>query len=435
MRAALLLPLLILMMGEGIGAEEGKPRPLMKDFIGLNVHTVQFKPELYAPVTRVLRNYHPMKWDFGEDTAKPTTFPLAANRVNWAQLYGNWRKAGYRTHASLMFDEIAPGSWKDIARDANAYALAFAKAFGPSAKEPMIEAVEIGNEPGNYDDATYRTLFEAMARGVRAGDPALRIATCAANLGPSGRYSKSVDVFSGLDALWDIVNVHSYAEAEPWPTWRRSFPEDPATKFLENVGHVVKWRDEHARTKEVWVTEFGYDASTKPPLATGDFARWQSSTEEQQAMWSVRSFLLLARLGVDRAHLYFFNDSDEAKLHGSSGITRNFEPKPAFHALAWLQRSLGEYRFARVDREDADECYAFEFTHGTQPAKRAWVVWCSTGGPRVVRFFNDPLRVVRAERMPLVAGDAVKVDVRQETEGYMAVEASERPLIIWLEKP
>jgi hypothetical protein len=53
----------------------------------------------------------------------------------------------------------------------------------------------------------------------------------------------------------------------------------------------------------------------------------------------------------------------------------------------------------------------------------------------VVRLFNDLLRIIRAERMPLVAGDAETVDVRQEIEGYMAVEASERPAIIWLEKP
>ena len=435
MRAALLLPLLILMAGEGIGAEEGRMRPLMKDFIGLNVHTVQFKPELYAPVTRVLRNYHPMKWDFGDDTSKATTFPLAANRVNWAQLYGSWRKAGYRTHASLMFDDVAPAAWKNVERDAGAYGLAFAKAFGPSANEPMLEAVEIGNEPGKYDDATYRKLFEAMARGLRAGDPKLRIATCAANLGPSGRYSKSVDVFTGLDALWDIVNIHCYAEVEPWPTWRRSFPEDPATKFVENVGHVLKWREEHAPMKEVWVTEFGFDASTKPPPATGDFAKWQSSTEPQQAMWSVRSFLLLARMGVDRAHLYFFNDSDEAKLHGSSGITRNFEPKSAFHALAWLQRSLGDYRFLRVEREDPNECYAYEFIHGSDERKRVWVVWKPAGEPRKVRLFNDPLHVVRAERMPLLAGEVEAVTVTQEIEGYLAVDAGERPVMIWLEKP
>ena len=168
MRSAFFLPILLLLAGEGICAEDARPRPLMKDFIGLNVHTVQFKPELYAPVARVLRNYHPIKWDFGDDTSAATTFPLAANRVNWAELYGSWKKSGYRTHASLMFDDIASGSWKNVERDANAYGLAFAKAFGPSAKEPLIDAVEIGNEPGKYDDATYRKLFEAMARGLRA---------------------------------------------------------------------------------------------------------------------------------------------------------------------------------------------------------------------------------------------------------------------------
>ena len=407
----------------------------MKDFIGLNVHTVQFKPELYAPVARVLRNYHPMKWDFGEDTSAATSFPFAANRVDWSQLYGSWKRAGYRTHASLQFDDIAPGAWKNIGGDAHAYGLAFAKAFGPSAKEPLLDAVEIGNEPGKYDDATYRRLFEAMSRGVREGDRALKIATCAANLGPSGRYSKSVDCLSGLDDRWDILNIHCYAEVEPWPTWRRSYPEDPATKFVENVSHVLKWRDEHAPKKELWVTEFGFDASTKPPPSTGDFAKWQSGTEEQQAMWSVRSFLLLARLGVDRAHLYFFNDSDEPHVHGSSGITRNFSPKPAFHALAWLQRSLGEYRFSRMEREDPDECYAYEFTHGAEPRKRVWVVWKPASDPRRVRLFNDPLRVIRAERMPLIAGDAEKVAVVQEIEGYLAVDAGDRPVMIWLERP
>ena len=426
---------LLVFIGGRICAEDGKPRPLMKDFIGLNVHTVQFKPDLYAPVTRVLRNYHPVKWDLGDNTSSLPPFPMALNRVDWRQLYGSWKRAGYRTHASLQFDDIAPGVWKDIERDAHAYGLVFAKAFGPSAKDAILEGVEIGNEPGKYDDATYRRLFEATARGLREGDPALRIATCAANLGPSGRYSKSVDCLAGLDGLWDILNIHCYAEVEPWPTWRRSYPEDPATKFVENVGHVLKWREEHAPAKELWVTEFGFDASTKPPPATGDFAKWQSSTEQQQAMWSVRSFLLLARMGVDRAHLYFFNDSDEAKLHGSSGITRNFQPKSAFHALAWLQRSLGEYRFLRVEREDPNECYAYEFIHGAEPRKRAWVVWKPAGETRTVRLFNDPLRVIRAERMPLLAGEAEKVVVTQEIEGYLAVDAGERPVMIWLGKP
>lgn len=403
-------------------------RPLMRDFIGLNVHTVQFKPDLYAPVTRVLRNYHPLKWDVGTDTSAKLEFPFAKNRVNWETLYGGWKKAGYTTHASVLFDDIEARDWKNIEADARNYGEAFATSFGG-----LLDAVEIGNEPGKYDDETYRKLFIAMASGLRAGSPGIRIATCAANLGPSGRYSKSMDIFSARKDLWDIINIHTYAEAEPWPTWRRSFPEDPATKWIENITHVAKWRDANAKDKQLWVTEFGYDAGTKPPPTTGDFSKWVSSTEEQQAMWTVRSFLILPRLGVDRAHVYFFNDSDEPKLHASSGITRNFKPKPVFHSLAWLQRSLGEYRFSRVDREaPPGECFCYEFTHANQPGKRVLAAWLPSGDSRKVRLFIDTARVVRTELMPLTEQPASPVPFEMEIEGYLAIECGERPVFIWL---
>ncbi len=414
------------MLGSAIHAAE---RPLMRDFIGLNVHTVQFKPALYAPVTKVLRNYHPMRWDVAEDTSAALDFPFAKNRVNWATLYGDWQKAGYKTHASILFDDMEQKQWKDIERDARNYGEAFAKHFGS-----LLDGAEIGNEPGKYDDETYERLFTAMATGLRAGKPGIRIATCAANLGKSGRYSKSMDIFAKHAVLWDVINIHNYAEAEPWPTWRRSYPEDAATKWIENINHVVKWRDENAKGKEVWLTEFGYDAGTKPPPKTGDFAKWMSSTEEQQAMWTVRSFLILPRLGVDRAHLYFFNDADEPKLHASSGITRNFQPKPVFHALAWLQRSLGDYRFSRVEREiPPGECYCYEFSHDIEKQKRIMAVWLPIGEPKKVRIFIDTAKAVKAEQMPLTPGAAEAVAVKQEIEGYISLEVGEHPVVVWLE--
>ena len=50
---------------------------------------------------------------------------------------------------------------------------------GKKRKLPLAESMEIGNEPGNYSDAQYRALFENMARGLRKGDPKLKVATCA----------------------------------------------------------------------------------------------------------------------------------------------------------------------------------------------------------------------------------------------------------------
>jgi hypothetical protein len=413
-------------------AAEKQP-PLMRDLMGINSHTVQFKPELYAPVTRVVRDYHPIRWDFDDDTSAKLDFPFAKNRVDWNQVYGSWKKAGYRSHASILFDDLAPDKWKDIPRDAHQYGLEFAKAFGPSSKTPLLEAAEVGNEPGKYNDETYRKLFEAMARGMREGDPKLLISTCAMTLGKSHDYAKSVECLKGLDELWDILNIHIYAEVQGWPTWKRSYPEDPATKWLPTLEKTLAWRDANAKGKPLWVTEFGFDASTKPAPPKGTFAKWEGSTEEQQAMWLVRSFLLLARHGVDRAHIFFFDDKDEPHVHGSSGITRNFQPKPAFHSLAWLQKSLGEYRFSRVEREDAGECFAYEFVLGGDPKKKVWAIWKPSGDPRTVRLFHDPMEIRKAERMPLVAGAAEAVEVKKEIEGYFAVEASEKPVLVWLE--
>jgi hypothetical protein len=419
-----------------------KTRPLMRDFIGLNGHTVQFKPELYAPVAKRVRDYHPLRWDLGKETNTPTKFPFAQNGVDWGTLYGKWIASGFRIDACLMFDDLAPNEWHDLAHDAEAYGEAFGRAFGPSRKDAatVVESVEIGNEPGKYSDEEYRTLFRAMAAGVRRGDPAIRIATCAANLGPSGRYSKSVDCLADVRDLYDVINIHVYAEVEPWPTWRRSYPEDPATKFLENIRHVLTWRAQNVPEKEVWLTEFGWDASTQAAPATGTFSKWIGNSETEQAQWIVRAWMLCAMIGLDRAYLYFFNDDDVPHVHGSSGLTRKFQPKPSYYAAAWLQRSLGDYRFSRTLREDVAQQWMLEFVHGDDPTRIIIALWKTAGPPEK---FTVPLlnrRVLRAERMPLTGAapaspEVIKPAEPESAESTLLVEAGEHPVFLWLEKP
>jgi hypothetical protein len=276
------------------GEDSALPRPTMRDFIGLNVHTVGFKPKLYAPVCRRLRDYHPMIWDMGKDTSRATTFPLAENKVSWEELYGSWTADGFDVDACIMFDQIAPGAWKDPARDARAYGESFSRFFGPSGAHPWVGSAEIGNEPANYTEAEYRRIFEAMARGLRAGDPKMKIATCAVMTGKPDQWSKPMSAIAGLEELYDVINVHSYAFKEKWPTWRRSFPEDPSIRWVKDVRDVVQWRNEHARGKPVWLTEFGYDSATHPPDPKGEWAKWAGVSDEEQAAYIVRSFLVLS---------------------------------------------------------------------------------------------------------------------------------------------
>ena len=119
MRLALLT--LFLTSLPAAGAEPFHP-PLIRDFLGLNVHTVQFRPDLYRPICRLLRDYHPVQWDLGDDSAHPTTFPLAANRVDWSTLYGQWTKTGYEVDACLMFDESHEKAATGLARTLRRFA-------------------------------------------------------------------------------------------------------------------------------------------------------------------------------------------------------------------------------------------------------------------------------------------------------------------------
>jgi serine/threonine-protein kinase ATR len=413
-----------------IAAEPTAAKPAFRDFMGICGHTIQFKPELYSKVCRLVRDYHPVHWDLGDDTAFATTFPFARNRVDWSRVYGSWRKHGFDNLASLMFESIKQEHWKDVPRDAFAYGQAFARHFGPS-HHRLMDAVEIGNEPGKWKDADYRVMFESMAKGLRAGDPQLRIATCAADAGKGDDYSKALTCVQGLENLYDIITVHSYAQLENWPTWKRGCPEDPQLiDYLPRIEQIIAWRDAHAPGKQIWLTEFGYDSTTKPQQKTGTFKQWVGVTDTQQAQWLVRSFLVFSSMAMDRAYLYFFDDKDEPTLHACAGLTRNFQPKPSFHAVAHLYRTLGDHRFARVVERRADR-WVFEYQQVDDARKRIWAVWSPTATDRDTRITLTglPGTVVKAERMPLTAeavtnaGDSTTVTVNGS------------PLYVWMVLP
>ncbi len=325
----------------------------LDEFLGLCVHTVKFHPDRYTGVVKVVRDYHPVSWDLGEDTSVLPGLPFAKNKVSWEALYGSWRKAGLRVHASLMFSNLPADHWKNLDADARDYAEAFARMAGPGGRD-WLEAVEIGNEPGNYSDADYVRVFKAMSAGIRAGDPQLKIATCNVTAkAKSGKYDKSLNLFLPMLDRVDILTVHTYAQTEGWPTWRRTFPEDPAAPYLDDVRKVVAWRDAHATGKPVWVTEFGWDSVTSLAGRKDEFAKWEGNVSDAaQAAYLLRSIPLFMAEGVERAHIYFFDDQDEPKLHAASGILRKGKPKPSWYALRQMQQLLGDARLERLDQKD-----------------------------------------------------------------------------------
>lgn len=418
----------LLIAGTAAGAA-----PRFREFMGINGHTVQFRPALYAPCVRLVRDYHPTDWDTGADPATSTTFPLAKNGVDWAQVYGSWKAGGFTTDACLMLDMFKPEQWKNPEAAAYDYGFAFARAFGPSSATPLVSSVEIGNEPGKLPDDLYRRIFTAMAVGVRAGDPKLSILPCNLTLTKSGEYAKSADLLRGLEHLYDVLNLHVYAEAEPWPTWRRSYPEDPAIPYLREVTGMLAWRDTHAPGKPVWVTEFGWDCTTQTPKPGNEFEKWVGVSDLQQARYLVRSFMVFARLGVERAYIFFFNDEDEPKLHAGAGLTRKWQPKPSYHAVSHLLGVLGDYRFDAVIEERVSEVYAYRFIHADDPKRAIVAVWSPTGSDRTGSFeLSLEGRTLGAvTKMPLTAKAAAAPKLKP-AKGRVRIPVDESPVFVEL---
>ncbi len=377
-------------------AEPAAPKPLFKDFMGINGHFT-FKPDLYRQVARLVRNYHNVNWDVRQP-GDTLTLPVCVNQVNWqTHVYGPWHRAGWETDICLQFTGFQPGTpdyqrfWTNREAWCFDYGKAVATAFGPSAKEPLCTSIEIGNEPGSkFDPAIFRLIFENLARGIRAGDPKVRILTPAVQARTGDDYIQDV---RGLYAdpellpLYDVINLHTYSVIDrknlAESPWNRSYPEDPLIAYLKIVDEAIAWRDQRAPGKEIWVTEFGYDACTPEAMARRtEWALkldWQGATDLQQAQYLVRSFLAFAERDVARAYIYYYDDDDSPSFHGSSGLTRKFVPKPSFWAVKQLYETLGECRFRRVVQHLPGELAVQEYARGDHPQQLIWVVWSPTG--------------------------------------------------------
>lgn len=425
-------------------AGDSNRRPLMRDFVGINSHAHGhgghrgFDPDLYRPVSRLLREYHRLTRDLGDDPSRPPAYPLSHDGMNWETVYGEWKSKGWDVFTSFEFEAIEREKWTDIETEGRTYGRAFARAFGPSSQHSLVKTISIGNEPTAWTDEDYSRMFRAMAQGAREGDPKIRIGTCNVTVGPSGRWTRNVETVALHREFYDILTLHVYAEIAEDPTWQRSYPEDPRLlHYLDQVEALCRWRDQHAPEKEVWITEFGYDSSTKKADPEGKLPHWIGVTDEQQAQWLVRSILVFASMPVARAYIYFFNDRDNPSLHSSAGLTRHFQPKPSFHALAHLQRRLGDYRFQRVVKDEPGRLRIQEFVRGKNADDLVWVVWSPTGEQRTMpTILSDvPGRLVSAERMPLSAKtDASPVVARQQTDGAIEVEVTESPLYLVLKR-
>lgn len=434
-------------------------RPLFKDFMGINGHFT-FKPELYNQVCRLVRNYHNIDWDVNQpgDNYNP---PYTVNGVNWkTDLYARLKNGGFETDICLQLGSFNATNdhykqlWNGKEEWSYHYGQSIASYFGPSGKEKLATSIEIGNEPGaKFDAVLYRTIFKNMALGIRDGDAKIKIVTPYVTAGKPDDYAqdlKGIYAEKEILPLYDVINLHSYAAVHPNEgPFNRSYPEDPTIDYLKDIDKTIAWRDQYAPDKEIWITEFGYDASTPEAMTKrtdwGLKLDWQGTTDQQQAQYLIRSFFAFAERGIERAYIYFYDDEDIPFIHSSSGITRFFKPKISFWALKQLYETLGDFRLNRVVEKRNADLYIYEFQHGSNPDLLIWAAWSPTGtktnkkdayNERIIEktLSNLPLLPNKVINMAIDDKKAVLADWQKVSDTSISLIISESPVYIFFDK-
>lgn len=337
-------------------------------------------PTLYNAVSKHARNYHELNWDVNDPDNIPNYTAMANGSgtqaqwwLNWDDEYEQWVEANMTVEASIQFTNAShPMSvWNNPYNAAYNYGYQFARHFGPTYGNGLVECLEVGNEPWDYPADFYKTVLRGMARGAKDADPSIDILPCALQAGaPSAENSYFMNYtgarLSALEAPYlSGLNVHYYSFMNDQSGTRiATYPEN-LLSGMRGVLNDIRFRNTNMPGKKICVTEWGWDSAG----GGQDCTHSECVSEQAQALYGVRGALMYMRLGVDRLTWFFYgNLSAPSSLFTRSGLTgpaeNGYVKKKSFRAFREILNHIGDYRFLSVKQENS-QGWVYEFGNAT----------------------------------------------------------------------
>ena len=327
----------------------------------------------------------------------------------------------------------------------------------------LIKWIELGNEPNGEDSKGY-TPYQLAALtsasydghcgtmtsptgsgvGIKNADPNIKVAISGL-AGIQTRYIKTMcfwlknnrpDGTIGMDAF----NVHTYCrKIITYNGYSIEVGVSPeAADLAGQLSDLIEFRDTYYPEKEIWLTEFGWDTN-QSYLTEGSAHAYGPYTGRQvQAMWLVRSYLILSSIGVDRAAMYMALDcGDEEKSvgkYGTSGVlTYNKEKKDSYFYIYTLKNTMNDMYFVeRIDSGNED-VWIYKYENGN--GKTCYALWCPTSDN--VRVDGYQLNVGGASSVTLTEmayGERSGISTSLTPNGgAVSVNVSECPILVFAE--
>lgn len=178
--------------------------------------------------------------------------------------------------------------------------------------------------------------------GIKNADPTMKMVM-------GGLASTSPDFIKGMK-LWadanrggsfpaDVLNFHYYARIND----EGVSPE--ADHFLDRMQNLVRYRNYNLPDKEIWLSEFGWDVEGGSLQQAKGHTQWPNNgfdSEQLQGIWLVRSYLFLAKAGIDRAQMYTIGDAGGGwGTYATSGlVTYDGVKRKSWYYLSTLKNRL-----------------------------------------------------------------------------------------------
>jgi len=313
----------------------------------------------------------------------------------------------------------------------------------------LIQYYEDWNEQNNWWDGPNANFdpweYAAMASadydghlgtlgdtvGIKNADPNAKL-VMGGLAGLNLEYIKAMkywaDTHRGGSFPADVLNFHHYCTDGK----RGISPEKDG--FKEKVMELVRYRDEVLPDKELWITEFGYDTHPDSPQTAG--------TELRQAQWLVRSFLILASTGIERAAMYMLRDVDpnDSTQYSTSGLVSSKEtgwvPKMSWYFVYTLRNTLTNMVFDKEIESGNENVWIYHFVD-VDGKRGAYALWCPTEEDLTVPGYSLrlPDGVTEAKLVTMedkkINGNTEKLSLENQT---VKVDVSETPIFVVYEK-
>ncbi len=287
----------------------------------------------------------------------------------------------------------------DITLNAKAYAMMLARTYAPKASDcatckPAIEVLEIGNEPYGYTDPKlYQLIVDAFIDGVNTyygteTTNKFKLITAAFQafhtentLTPTSDEANRKDyintrIRNDQRCKLDGYNSHIYSfdrqDAGNRPIINpENVTNGTARSEFMNIRNAWRWlKDNPMNQQDLYLTEFGFDSDPcYGGLGLGSIT---------QAVYNIRSILMMQRYGINRAFLYEAVDDPAACGYAfqTCGVWKTDKTsKYQFAALEKFMRIAGDTKFHCCLKEVNNDVnsYILEDKNGVPKYMVAWL--------------------------------------------------------------